>query len=83
MIKVPLPFNMAPVVYFDPITYTEVRDHPILNIGTSYANIRPEVDAWLVKTFGEDWIFKFDGNDYCLYFPNEHDATLFTLRWIK
>ena len=83
MIKVPLPFKMGTVVSYDPITFTNAIDHPILNIGSSYSCIKPEILAWLVNNFKEDWIFTFDGTDYCLCFPNEKDATLFTLRWIK
>ena len=79
MIKIPLPFNIGPVIV-NPVTLEHVWDHPILNIGSSYSSLRPEVNEWLAKTC-KSWSFGYNGHTYELRFDKEEDAVMFMLRW--
>ena len=80
MIKLELPFSMGRVTSFDLMTHTEIIDHPILSIGSSYACLKEEIRTWMTNT-GKDWEFRFDGNNYCIWFETEQEKIVFILRW--
>ena len=80
MTRFPLPFSMGRVTHFDPFTYEKTIDHPILEIGSSFSNIKPEIELWLQEQFGDRCRNGFDG-EYYIEFDNEQDLIMFALRW--
>ena len=80
MITIPLPFNTGQVTV-NPTTLEHVWDHPILNVGSSYATLRFEVKEWLNQTCKGNWWFGYNNRTYELRFENDEDAIMFALRW--
>ena len=68
--------------YVDSITFEEIYDHPILEIGSSYSTLKTEIRIWLNENFGTNWEFTFSGNDYQLWFRTEAHKTWFLIRWL-
>ena len=79
MIKLPLPFEMGKQGKPDPYTFLQDIDHPILEIGSSSASLKQEIQEWLNSTCKE-WRFSYN-NGYALYFVTEQDYMMFILRW--
>lgn len=80
MIKFPMPLSMGANISTDFSTFQTTIEHPFLEVGSSYCCLKEEIRDWVTKTYGK-CVFEFDGNDYCLWFDNESDITLFLLRW--
>jgi hypothetical protein len=83
MVKVDLPFEMSikPTPYNSRIFKIEI-DHPVLDMGDSYNELKSEVFRWLSVNC-DGWSFSFDGKNYSLEFVKETDATMFILRWLS
>jgi hypothetical protein len=81
MIRFPLPFSMGRVTSVDLLTYEQTIDHPILDIGGSFSNIKPEIGIWLREQFGDRCCIGFDNGGNYIEFENEQDVTMFLLRW--
>lgn len=77
-----LEFSRGKVVYRDPTTFEEIYDHPVLEIGSSYAALKFEVIKWLNDNYGSDWGFKFYDGDYRLFFKSEEHKNWFIMRWL-
>lgn len=83
MTRLLLPFSMGKVIYSDPMTFEEHIDHPILNIGSSSAQLKQPIWDWLQAQHGNsECRIGFDGNEYYIDFPSEADVTWFKMRWL-
>jgi len=81
-VRMLLPFNMGKVITdFNAYSYEETIDHPVLDISSSFAIVKPEIRQWMVDTFG----FCHSGCDcgkYFIDFRTEADMDWFKLRWL-
>ncbi len=82
MIVVPLSFELGKIVGVEPMTQTNVWDHPVLYIGSSYSGLLEEVREWLEANTTAPWKFGFNSRTYELRFESEQDAIAFKLRWL-
>ena len=80
MIRFPMPLSMGKFLRTNPFTFEAEHLHPFLDIGSSYSDIKPEIRSWMIKNFGK-CDFRMDGEEYCLFFENEKDISVFLLRW--
>ena len=82
MIRLPLPFSMGRVTDFNPQKhYKETIEHPILEIGGSYGQIKYEIQLWLWSQVGDRYQTGRDAGEPYIDFENEQDLTMFLLRW--
>ena len=80
-VRMLLPFTMGKVTSANPYTYEHTIEHPVLDISSSFAIVKPEIRQWMVDTFGfchSGW----DCGDYFIDFKTEADKTVFMLRWL-
>ena len=70
IVKLKLPFEMGTEIIDHNYMVFDIS-HPVLEIGSSASSLKYEVWEWLNASFGDDWEFKFDGDDYCLFFKNQ------------
>lgn len=83
VIKLKLQFGDGAVKYRCPVSYKElIHNHPVLCRGSSSTCLNDEVQEWLISTLGSNWKFKFEINDYYIWFKTESDRTMFQLRWL-
>lgn len=82
MIRVYLPLTMGHRTSFNPMTYEEEWEHPILYVGSSHSSIKQPIMEWLAETYGTEVQPGFDG-EYYIDFPTEADVTWFKLRWLS
>ena len=80
-VRMLLPFEMGKVTSFNPTTFEETIDHPVLDIGSSWAAVKPEIREWMVDTFGFCHT-GFDCGKYFIDFESEADMAWFKLRWL-
>ena len=80
-----LPFSMGTPGVTNPVTFEQDIQHPILNIGSSYSSIKPDIMEWLAATYGTRVQpgFDVDCEEYYIDFPTEADVTWFKLRWLS
>ena len=55
--------------------------HPALEVGHSYCNLKPDVFQWLKDNNHMGFSFSLDQEGYHLYFRDERESILFSLRW--
>ena len=77
-----LPFSMGTYGPMDSNTRERPIDHPILDIGSSYACVKEPIMYWLVETYDDNFKIGFDNNDYYIEFLTEADLNWFKLRWL-
>jgi len=81
MVRMLLPFTMGNVTDFNKYTYEHTIDHPILQISSSFAIVKPEIRKWVIDTFGFCHS-GFDCGDYFIDFKTDEDMALFMMKWL-
>lgn len=82
MISVLLPFTMSKSIKRDPNTFEKVyKDHPVLEIGSSYCSVRQDVHDWL-RDNDIQYVLTLRNSDYEILFDSKQDELAFRLRWL-